>query len=670
MNPRKSGGPEIPRNESSGPIHDTSKGSIVDKSQVWSTATDQAKWAWRTSATTAVNTLDDLSHVFRPFVERWDAEADRRRQLRTQENLKALIAAQREHNSARSIERQAAAQRRTARKESKNPISHARRAARAADRAARSHRLAAKSDLKEARRNYPATLARRAVEIHATHTTGTGLASWALSEMSHHLTVWPASLSAGLIGLNAAGLWLGRRTLSGLPVEDGVSAEERQLLERLDPSYWVQHAADRGLGGTVTTPPAVEVGGIRCEIRLDGTWTVKTLREKLDSIRALLGARTALRMRITSASRGGWAVLTLATRSAAADVSSLWTPDRIPADPEVMSLGLDIETGEEVLIPYAERLLVSGASGTGKSWSVRPLMGTAHIRGDMVLIDGKGEESIPWDGICRTANEPTEIDAVIDEAHAEMVSRKAQMKRRGISVWDGRQLTVFVDEGQVVLARVIGNKDRLQRLVELSSLGRSRGVVLWWATQYPVVDGPAPGVHKMIAPNLLTRFSLRVATTTQSGVALDDCADYAPHQIPQGKEWRGHGYLKGYGPRLIRTWTLDDAGVRKLPANVWQGPAAAPAAAEPSGRRLTLVKDVPAPRAEADVEAPALTDAEAAVLQAVRTLPAPVRQKDVAAASGLAKGTVSKTVARLTGAGLLAKAEDGVITATAKGVSA
>ena len=91
--------------------------------------------------------------------------------------------------------------------------------------------------------------------------------------------------------------------------------------------------------------------------------------------------------------------LTLATRSAAAGVSSLWTPDRIPSDPLTMSLGLDTETGDEVLIPFDERLLVSGASGTGKSWSFRPLMATAHLRGDLLLIDGKGEEANIWEPV-------------------------------------------------------------------------------------------------------------------------------------------------------------------------------------------------------------------------------------------------------------------------------
>ncbi|WSK58392.1 ATP-binding protein [Streptomyces albidoflavus] len=605
--------------------------------------------------------LDAAAPTFAPFAARWDAEADRRRQLRTPENLKALMDAQRNHSSARSLAARAKTDRTKARADSKNPLSTARRAARTADKAARKGRDAAKADLKAARKNYPATLTSVAVRAHAAHVVPAGLASYLMSTPTDW-TMWPGFTSAALIGANVAALALGRRKVV-VVVDDAASAEERQLMERLDPAYWVEHASERGLGGTVTTPPALEVGGIRCEVRLDGTWTVKSLADKADSIKALLGARTALRMRITSASRGGWAVITLATRSAAADVSSLWTPDRIPADPELMSLGIDIETGEEVFIPYAERLLVSGASGTGKSWSTRPLMATSHLRGDMVLVDGKGEESIPWEGICRTANEPYEIDAVIDEAHAEMVRRKAEMKRRGISVWDGRQLTVFIDEGQVVLAHVIRDKARLQRLVELSSLGRSRGVVLWWATQYPVVDGAAPGLHKMIAPNLLTRFSLRVATTTQSGVALDDCADYAPHQIPQGKEWRGHGYLKGYGPRLIRTWTLDDAGVRSLPKSVWHGSASP--APDPDGPRLTLVKPmldgVPAPR-EAGESAPAaeVTNRDR-VMDAVRS--GARSAAAIAKATGLNKGTVSREVKALVKAGSVLRAEDGTLTA-------
>ncbi|MFI5701675.1 ATP-binding protein [Streptomyces xanthochromogenes] len=604
------------------------------------------KQAWSTTTNTTTTALDSLTPVFVPFATRWDLEADRRAKLRTPEHLKALMAAQKEHNAARSTLASAKSQKLTARAASRNPLASGRRAARVASKAATRHERDMRDKLRAARVNYPTTLKARAVQAHAVHAVPASLASVLMS--TAHLTVWPVATSAVLIGANVAALALGRRNLR-VVVDESVSLEERQLIERLDPSYWVEHAPDRGLSGTVTTPAAIEPGGIRCEIRLDGTWTVKTLTDKADSIRALLGARTALRIRITSASRGGWAVLSLATRSAAAGFSSLWTPERIPADPLAMSLGLDTETGDEVLVPFDERLLVSGASGTGKSWSFRPLMGTAHLRGDLLLIDGKGEEANVWEAVCRVAVEQAEIVQAIRDAHAEMTRRKREMKRRGISVWDGRQLTVTIDEGQVVLAPIIRDKELLQMLIELSSLGRSRGVVLWWATQYPLTDGAAPGVHKLIAPNLLTRFSLRVAGTTQAQVALDDCAHYAPHQIPEGREYRGHGYLKGYGPRLLRTWTLDDAGVRALPKSIW---APAQTTPNPSPRLpLHLVKDTdtPASTSGASNRDRVLT----AVQSGARTA------KDVAEATGLNKGTVSREIKALTASGALHRTADG-----------
>ncbi|MDH6518184.1 hypothetical protein M2163_004833 [Streptomyces sp. SAI-135] len=604
------------------------------------------KQAWSTTTNTTTAALDSLAPVCAPFAARWDLEAERRNKLRTPEHLKALMAAQKEHNAARSTHATAKSQQLTARAASNNPFAASRRAARVAAKAAAKHERDTRAKLKAARVNYPTTLKTRAVQAHAAHAVPSAIASALMS--TAHVTVWPAATSAVLIGANVAALALGRRKLR-VPVDASLSLEERQLMERLDPTYWVEHAPDRGLAGTVTTPPAIEPGGIRCEIRLDGQWTVKALVEKTDSVRALLGARTALRIRITSASRGGWAVVTLATRSAAAGVSSLWTPDRIPSDPLMMSLALDTETGDEVLIPFDERLLVSGASGTGKSWSFRPLMATAHLRGDLLLIDGKGEEANIWEPVCRVAVEQDEITNAVDEAHAEMTRRKTDMKKRGISVWDGRQLTVVVDEGQVILALITKDKDRLQRLIELSSLGRSRGVVLWWATQYPLTDGSAPGVHKLIAPNLLTRFSLRVAGTTQAQVALDDCAHYAPHQIPDGREYRGHGYLKGYGPRMLRTWTLDDAGVRTLPKSIWS--PAPSTGGQPPRTPLHLVKNTPAPSGAATNRDKVL----GAVQAGARTA------KDVADTTGLNKGTVSREIKALTAHGALRRTADGML---------
>jgi len=237
----------------------------------------------------------------------------------------------------------------------------------------------------------------------------------------------------------------------------------------------------------------------------------------------------------------------------------------------LMSIGVNTETGEPVHVQFDERLLVCGASGTGKSWSTRPMLAHAHLNGDLIMIDGKGEEANVWRSACRVAVEAEEIEQAIDAAHAEMNERKQIMSVRGISVWDGPQLTVFVDENQVVLSLISADKGRLQRYRELSSLGRSRGVVLWLATQKPTMSGTAPGIDSMMAGNFLNRFSLRVATEQEARTALDDCAHYEPNKISDDRAMRGHGYWKGYGSALIRTWTMDDAAVRRLPVSVWTG---------------------------------------------------------------------------------------------------
>src|SRR5690606_13478872 len=119
-----------------------------------------------------------------------------------------------------------------ARSASRNPLSAGRRAARTADKAARAHRETAKAALKSARKDYPATLRARAIQAHAVHAVPGAVSSWLMST-ADSWTIWPASVSAGLIAANVAALALGRRTAT-VAVDDALSAEERRLVERLD----------------------------------------------------------------------------------------------------------------------------------------------------------------------------------------------------------------------------------------------------------------------------------------------------------------------------------------------------------------------------------------------------------------------------------------------------
>ncbi|MGW7056908.1 hypothetical protein ACWGHZ_35380, partial [Streptomyces sp. NPDC054888] len=340
------------------------------------------------SATT--NTLDALSPACSPLAARWDAEADRRHALRTPENLKKLMDAQRAHTSARSTAATAKAQRTAARAASKNPLSTARRSAATADKAARKHRTSARAALKTAQTNYPSTLASVAVRAHALHVIPAGFASWAMSTPADWAT-WPASLSIAVVAANAGALWLGRRAVSVQVEDDGLSGEERALMERLDPTYWVQHAEERLLSGTVTTPPQMTPAGIVCGVRLDGKWSVSEFKAKAESVRALLGMKTETRMEIGKGSQGDWARIVVRTRSASDGMSMVWTPEHT-------GLGVDEVTGDVVDIPLKPgvHVLLAGITGMGKSvsWRGHFLKAMADPEWTAVVLDPKRQEAI------------------------------------------------------------------------------------------------------------------------------------------------------------------------------------------------------------------------------------------------------------------------------------
>ncbi|MFE3560566.1 MarR family transcriptional regulator [Streptomyces sp. NPDC059193] len=660
----------------------------MDKSQAWSKVAEPTKSAWQASATGVTNTLDKLSPAFAPFAQRWDEEADRRTKQRTTENLKALIAAQREHNSAGATARTAQSQRRVARKQSKNPLSGARRAAATADRAAGKHKKTARESLKAARKNYPHTLKHRAVQAHAVHSVPAAVASYLLSTGADWAT-WPATVSAALIGLNVVGLALGRRTVS-TQLPDGLSAEERHLMERLDPAYWVEHAEERGLAGTVTTVPTITTAGIECDVRLDGQWSVKKLRAAMDSVRALLGAPTALPMLVVPGTRGGWGVIRLRTRSAAPDGIIRWRPGD--------ALGVDMVTGEDVDVPLGLRMLIAGTSGAGKSTASRPLLykasdGTVNV---LVIIDLKKVEGRLWDHRARVASNPVDVVELVEELVAELDERLDVLPKGQATLIPTAarpRITVVVDEGAEVMshcqkvevvigytekgAEITAKRNALDGLDSIARMGRAACIDLWWMTQSPTYGD---GVPRQIAKQLGTRLGLTVESPTEARVVFGESA--------QEKGWKadelpmpGVAMLRDgkRTPDPIKVRYITDEDVIAMPRQpIWsRGQGAAEAPAPVARPALRIVKDEdfhlapPAPAAKVPVQSaaavPAAESTEAKVLEALQKLRPPVRQVDIVNASGLPKGTVSKAVKRLVETGVLVREADGTVAIKAAG---
>nr|WTE08799.1 cell division protein FtsK [Streptomyces anulatus]WTE08811.1 cell division protein FtsK [Streptomyces anulatus] len=626
--------------------------------------------------TAAVNReLDVAAWLCAPVAARWDAEADRRMQLRTPENLQKLMKAQREHTSARATASTARHQRVAAKKTSKNPWGAARRSAAVADRAATSHRKVARTALKTAKRSYPSTLTATAVRAHTLHVLPAGVASWALSTPVDW-ALWPASVSAGLVAANVVAVKLGRRKVTA-SVPDDVSAEERALMERLDPSYWVQHAEARGLAGTVTTPPAIRRDGIECEIRLDGEWKVKKLRAAAESVRALLGARTELPMLIAPASRGGWAVLRLRTRSAAPDGIIPW----VPGGP----LGIDMVTGDEVRVPLGLRMLIAGTSGAGKSTASRPLLyeaseGPLNV---LVIIDLKKVEGRLWDHRARVASKPIDVVELVEELVAELNERLDQLPKGQatlVPTAERPRITIVVDEGAEVMshcqkvevvvgytekgAEITAKRDALEGLDTMARMGRAACMDLWWMTQSPTYGD---GVPRQIAKQLSTRLGLAVESPTEARVVFGESA--------QEKGWKadelpmpGVAMLRDgkRSPDPVKVVLMDDPQVIALPAQpIWSrdtATAGVPAAQPAERPALRLVKDEAA--ATADPVPVAVEAAPAAepvsnrdrVLAAVRD--GARTNRDIVDRTEINKGTVSKAVKSLIETGELVKDAD------------
>ncbi|WP_460073933.1 MarR family transcriptional regulator [Streptomyces sp. YKOK-I1] len=619
----------------------------------------------KSAISSAMNMADACAPAFAPFAHRWDAEADRRMALRTPENLKALIEAQKKNTSARATAATAKAQRQAARKSS-SVLSSSRRAARTADRAASGHAKVARQGLDAARKNYPQPLARLAVKLHALHAVPAVAATYVMSDAGDW-TTWPALTSAGLIALNTGALWLGRREVR-VRLDDDLSIEERQLVERLDPAFWVAHAEERGLGGTVTTPPEVTQAGIECGVRLDGKWSTDALKKAEANVRALLGVRTELPMLVKDGSRGGWAVMVFRTRSAADGADLRWTPGS--------AFGVDTVTGEEKVIRLGQRMLIAGRSGAGKSWSARPLLfeasdGEAHA---LVIIDLKKVEARLWEHRARTASTPADVIAVVAELVEEMTERLDLVPRGEDTIQPTRDLpriTVFVDEGAEVMTNA---KAALEGLESIARMGRAACIDLWWATQKPTMSGASAGIPAQIAPQLSTVVCLSVRTPTETRTVLGEDA--------QAKGWNadelpapGYALVRTDSPKdrpnPVKTRALSPKDVIALPDQpIWQrkgAPARSAGAPDLGPLGLRLIKDgdflLAPPATEAAAEVPAQKRPEptnrekvaAAIRAGAKTA------ADVALVTGINKGTVSKAVKSLVDAGEIVKAEDGTL---------
>lgn len=179
----------------------------------------------------------------------------------------------------------------------------------------------------------------------------------------------------------------------------------------------------------------------------------------------------------------------------------------------------------------APHVLISGATGSGKSVSINAIISALTIRNSpatlrLVTVDPKQVELTIWDDLPHllqpVAVDPAEALAAIERAEREMIRRLQAMRAARVQDLDDLpqrlpRLVVVVDEFASISTDKAHRAAILPHLCEIARKGRAAGVHLILSTQYP----SAETVPTQIRANIPTRLAFRAMTATESRVAID-----------------------------------------------------------------------------------------------------------------------------------------------------
>lgn len=135
--------------------------------------------------------------------------------------------------------------------------------------------------------------------------------------------------------------------------------------------------------------------------------------------------------------------------------------------------------------------LLAGVSGSGKSYTEHKLIDKLiNENSALILIDPKKVELIEYKNNPHVIRYATDTDDAIDslyQAESLMYDRYRVMQTAGQKTYDGDPVYIIIDE-IAPLARGDNKKEVLERLYQISSLGRAAKVFLIICTQRSTAD--------------------------------------------------------------------------------------------------------------------------------------------------------------------------------------
>lgn len=312
-----------------------------------------------------------------------------------------------------------------------------------------------------------------------------------------------------------------------------------RLAIRLQPDRWREMTAARKLVGLKRGRVRRTPMGVDVRVTLGGGLNLDTLTARIKDLETGLGTRRGA-IRVEPGTAAHKAVVRITVRDPLRKAVPYPALEGLVSIAHPAPLSMN-PFGEWTAIDLQQRILIVGASGSGKSSVQRVLAAPVIVAADadLEVWDLKqGTESQHYEGKAdvriTTADQARARLAWYMEQELPRRARVMQAKRT--STWptsmEHRDRVVMVDEGAALIREL--SDDELALFFTFLEQARAFGIYLWWATQFP----KGTNLPTELRSQMSALVALKMRRQSESRVVFEDLTKegWTPHRLP-GKGW-------------------------------------------------------------------------------------------------------------------------------------
>uniref|UniRef100_A0AAU1M5B4 FtsK/SpoIIIE domain-containing protein n=1 Tax=Streptomyces sp. NBC_00148 TaxID=2903626 RepID=A0AAU1M5B4_9ACTN len=353
-----------------------------------------------------------------------------------------------------------------------------------------------------------------------------------------------------------------------------------RLAIRLQPDRWRAMTEARKLTGLKRGKVKRTPMGVDIRVTLGGSLTLESLTARIKDLETGLGTRRGA-IRVEPGSSAHKALVRITVRNPLAKPVSYPDTAGIVSIRHAAPLSMN-PFGEWTEIDLQQRILIVGASGSGKSSTQRVLATPVILAADadLEVWDLKqGTESQHYEGKAdvRITNADQARARLTWFMNSELPRRARVMQDLRTSTWPTSMQhpdrIVMVDEGAALVREL--DDDELATFFTFLEQARAFGIYLWWATQFP----KGTNLPTELRSQMSAVVALKMRRQSESRVVFEDLTKegWTPHRLP-GKGWLLLLDDEHQDPEESRAAFIDEKEFRRLKARV---PAPAASVVEP-----------------------------------------------------------------------------------------